>query len=355
MPQIIIAGILALLMLLAIVLNKTYHHLPLKELKRQARHGQQPAGTLYRAAAYGSSLQSLLFVVVVLSAAGSFVLLGTAVNPWLAFLLVAFLIWMGFLWLPSSRLTSFSSRLATWASPLLAWILHYAHPLLEKVSKVIHDRYGIDVHTGLYDKTDLLELLQWQKEQSDSRINPAEIELAQRALMFGDKLVRDVMVARQKVKQVGTSERISPVLIDELHQSGFSRFPVYEGKKDHIVGTLYLKDLLAEAKSSKSISSIMKRDIRYIHEDFTLHQVLQAFFKTKRHLFVVINKFEEFVGIVTVEDALSQIVGGQVSDEFDQYEDIKAVAAAKISQMPDEHVAEDGQEDSTPEIVEVIE
>ncbi|HUD10482.1 MAG TPA: CBS domain-containing protein [Candidatus Saccharimonadales bacterium] len=328
---------LAVIMLLAIVLNKTYHHLPLKELRRQAREGQYPAKTLYRAAAYGSSLQALLFIVIVLTAAGSFVLFSVALTAWLAFSLTVLLLWLGFLWLPSSRLTSISSHMATLFAPPLSWMLRYVHPLLERVSGVIHDRYGINVHTGMYDKNDLLELLEWQKEQTDSRISLAELDFAERALTFEDKLARDALMPRRAVRTVGSSEIISPVLIDELHQTGYMSFPVYEGKKDHIIGTLYLQDLLVEAKSSKSIRSIMKRDVHYVHEEFSLYQVLQAFLKTNHHLFVVVNKFEEFVGIITIEDVLKQIVGKPTLDEFDRYGDLNAVAAAQAKVEPDEH------------------
>src|SRR5665213_1813700 len=125
MANLLFAIILALVMLLAIALNKTYHHLPFKELKRQARHNEYPARTLYRAAAYGPSLQALLFIIIVLAAASSFVLFAISLNTWMAFGLVAVLLWLGFLWLPASRLTSVSSRLATWMASPLAWALRY--------------------------------------------------------------------------------------------------------------------------------------------------------------------------------------------------------------------------------------
>jgi CBS domain containing-hemolysin-like protein len=65
-----------------------------------------------------------------------------------------------------------------------------------------------------------------------------------------------------------------------------------------------------------------------VHEDFTLYQALQAFLKTKHHLFLVVNSFEELVGILTIEDVLEQMIGKPIVDEFDRYDDLRAVAAA---------------------------
>jgi CBS domain containing-hemolysin-like protein len=74
------------------------------------------------------------------------------------------------------------------------------------------------------------------------------------------------------------------------------------------------------------VKDIMKRQVFYVHEEFNLDKVFHAFLKTKHHLFIVVNKFEEIVGILTIEDVLEQIIGSQIVDEFDQYEDLKQVA-----------------------------
>jgi len=101
---------------------------------------------------------------------------------------------------------------------------------------------------------------------------------------------------------------------------------VYDGKSTNIVGILYLHDVLQKQKGG-SVKDIYKKQVVYAHEEQTLYQTFQAFLKTKRHLFVVVNRFEEVIGIVTIEDVLEQIIGQPIMDEFDQYEDLRAVAA----------------------------
>ncbi len=77
------------------------------------------------------------------------------------------------------------------------------------------------------------------------------------------------------VKAVATDEPLGPVIMDELHASGFSRFPVFSGTPDAIVGTLYLRDLV-QATHGGTIAKLMKPGVAYIHEDQSLHDALQA-------------------------------------------------------------------------------
>ena len=323
----IIGIIFALLALVAIGLQRTYYHIPIKELKRRARSGDQLAEFLYRPVAYGVSLKALLWGLVIIFSSVALVCFARATTPWFGFFLVAFFIWLGFLWIPSSQLTSFGARIAIWLTPVITWLVRVLNPVLERVGGFVRNHRTLRVHTGLYQKEDLVELLEKQKEQPDSRISHGEIALLQHALSFGDKLVRDVVVPRRMVRFVSANDTIGPLLMDELHKSGYSRFPVHEDDSEVITGTLYMKDLI-RARHGGKVKSVVRPEVFYVNEDFTLYQALQAFLKTKHHLFIVVNSFEEIVGIITIEDILEQVIGRQIVDEFDQYENLREVAGA---------------------------
>jgi Mg2+/Co2+ transporter CorC len=68
-----------------------------------------------------------------------------------------------------------------------------------------------------------------------------------------------------------------------------------------------------------------------------LYQVLHAFLKTKHHQFIVVNSFEEYTGIVTIEDVLEQVIGHKIEDEFDKYDDMRAVAQHQAQKEHDSH------------------
>jgi len=193
-----------------------------------------------------------------------------------------------------------------------------------------------------YEQNDLLEFLSKQNQQIDNRIRQSDLAIAQGALVFGDKLVRDIMTPRRKLKIVAADENIGPLLMDELHKSGHSRFPVSKDKtsaKDStpaIVGTLYLKDIVGYEGSGK-VKDLTRKDVYYINEDSNLRQALSAFLKTHHHLLLVVNNFEEIVGVLSIEDVFEQIIGQPIVDEFDNYEDLRAVAAKEAKQERTQH------------------
>lgn len=324
------------LTLVAILLKKTYNRIPAKELKRRARAGDEIAKQLHSVAAYGMSLSILLWLIIGLSAAGVLIGLSETLPVGVAFLGSLILVWLGFAWLPVTKVSSLSLFITRQVTPLVAWALHYAHPVLVQFSKFLRVHANITVHTGLYDKDDLVELIDTQSKQPDNRIGEEELHIAANALRFGEKIVRDIMVPRRAVKTVKTDDVLGPVLMNELHDSGHSRFPVTEGKSDKIVGMLYLRDLV-NAKAGGKVENLMDKKVYYVHEEQPLPDALQAFLKVRHHLFLVANSFEEVVGIVSTEDILEQILGTRIIDEFDQYEDIRAVAKLQAEKEHQQH------------------
>jgi CBS domain containing-hemolysin-like protein len=326
--------------LLAIALRKTYSVLPPKELRRRAREGDALAKGLHRAVAYGASLNVLLWAIIVLAVAASFALLASIVPSWLAFIIEVIVIGYGFIWMPRQRVSEIGVKLAEWLTPAVVWLLRHGQPALDKIVQWLRRFQPVNFHTGLYDRDDLLALLEQQKQQPDSRLSKETLELLIHSLAFGEKLVSDCLTPRRVVKSVDASDIIGPIMMKELHDSGHSRFPVWQANEENIIGTLYLRELV-KSKQSGKVSGLMDKSVYFVHEDHALEQVLDAFLKTKHHLFIVVNSFEEYVGIITIEDILEQIIGAKIVDEFDQYDDLRAVASSIAKKEHTEHKKSD--------------
>ena len=333
------------LALIMIALKRAYESVPVKELKKRARDGDQIALLLHRSAAYGTSLEAVLWLLVGLTMSLFFVYVSRQSAAWFAALSCAFVLWLGFLWLPKRKASALGLWSAAKLSPLFSRLASIVHPIIRRVTSFVGSYLPVHVHTGLYDQADLVNLLKNQQQQPDNQIPDSSLEIAAHAIDFGNKLVRDVLVPRRAVKMVQADDTTGPILMNELHESGFSRFPVYGSKKDEIVGILYLRDLL-RSKSAAKVTSKMRGEVLYIHEDQPLEKALAAILKTHQHLFVVVNSFEEYTGILTIEDVLEQVLGQNIIDEFDQYDDMRAVAAmqAKKEHQDNSHPAEDGTE-----------
>lgn len=325
MLTVVFGLIMALVMLMSISALKVYRHVPVKELKRRARDGDDLAALFHRATAYGLSLDILLWTFVGISGAVLFVLLSRNL-PWaIAFVVCSALIWFGFAWLPNAQISKYTVSLTKVVTPVVHWLLEFLQPIFKRISVFLRRFERTSSHTGLYEKEDIIDLIDKQEIQADNRITKEELQIAKHALQFGDKSVAEVMTPKRMIQRVATVDMVGPVLMDKLHKSGHSRFPVYKDKEDNIIGTLFMRDVV-DAKEGGFVKDIMRKDIFYVHEKQSLARVLDAFIKTKHHMFLVVNNFEEIVGLITIEDIVEQILGKQIIDEFDQYDDLRAVA-----------------------------
>ncbi len=329
----IITILLGGLSLMAISLERTYRRIPLKELKRRARKGDELANILYRAVSYGPSLGVVLWLLIGITNTAFFIVLTKTSPTWFAVVGCLAIIWFGYFWLPSREVSKFGTWIAKSLAPFFGWLLNYIHPVVNKVGRTIDRKRNVVLHSGLYEKQDLVDLIERQKVVAHNRIDHEELEMVKHVLTFGDKIVKDFLTPRRVVKSVAVDETVGPILLDELHESGYSRFPVYDGKKNNIVGLLYLRDLIG-INDKKTAKEVMRKDVVYIHEDQSLYDVLKASVKTRKQLFIVVNTFEEYVGVISLEDVLEQALGQRIIDEFDKYEDLREVAA---SQAKEEH------------------
>jgi CBS domain containing-hemolysin-like protein len=175
-------------------------------------------------------------------------------------------------------------------------------------------------------------------ENDHGVLSDEEVNLVRQSLGYMDKKVKEVMTPRSVVVTVEEKEALGPINLDKLHKSGQSRFPVINKNMDHVVGMLYMHDLVPLPKNAKQVSDIMKSKVYYVNENKNLNHVLNAFLRTKHHLFIVVNEFEETTGVISIEDIIEQIIGRKIVDEFDKYEDLRTVAklvAAKRKKSTD--------------------
>lgn len=348
MASALLVIIFLILLAFSTSLQKVFSRLPAVELKRRARRGDPAARQLYKLAAHTTNLRTLVWIFIIFSAALVFIFLADSLSFFPALVIILALIWLGFIWLPASPVADLELRLAGLVAGPLGQLLAVLDAPLDLLNDFVKRHSPVTFHTGMYEKADLLKLLDAQKRQADNRIDQEALDVAMRGLTFGDKIVEDYMTPRSHVATVNAGDSVSPKLIDELHKSGQNLFPVVEGKPEQIVGTLRLAELV-DLRKSGLVKNLMSPRVYYIHEDHGLAQVLDAFYKTRHHLFIVVNKFEDFVGVITLEDALEQIIGKPILSDFDDYASHEAVA---------KHVARTaiGSEPQTDDLVaEVVE
>ncbi|RCK79687.1 MAG: Magnesium and cobalt efflux protein CorC [Candidatus Ozemobacter sibiricus] len=144
-----------------------------------------------------------------------------------------------------------------------------------------------------------------------------EKEMISSVFEFGDTLVREVMVPRPDIMAVPITMGLDE-LLKFFREDGHSRFPVYDGSLDKVVGIVYVKDLLVrldEVRAGFQLASLL-RPPYFVPETKKLDDLLREFQKRKLHMALVVDEFGGVSGLVTIEDLLEEIVG-EIVDEYD--------------------------------------
>src|SRR5438105_680271 len=127
----VLSCLLVFMGITALVLQRFFSSIPAWELKRLAGKGDQLAKALYRVTSFGRSLRLLLWSIGVLSLAGGYVLIAGKTPPIGGFGILALLLVIAFIVVPSIRLTQRGARIAAAFSPALGWVLLHTHTVLE--------------------------------------------------------------------------------------------------------------------------------------------------------------------------------------------------------------------------------
>lgn len=295
------------------------------ELKKRAQSLNQQAKVIYGLTADGRQIYVAIFIGIV-AAMSLVVLLYDVLFPALfAVVFATTTLFFGAFVLPFLYAEKLGLRVTEKLAPFAAKLLRYMSPITRPIS------WRIDAVVGkksiLYSKEQLLQIIEDQPKSPLADITTEEALLVKHSLEFSEKVIRSYMTPRRIVALVNEADQVGPILMNELHKSGHSRFPVVsKNDPEVLVGTLYLHDLVGDKKSG-SVATHMSPKVYFVHEELTLSHALDAFIKTKHHLFIVVNNFEEFVGILTIEDVIEQLLGRQIMDEFDAYENLREVAA----------------------------
>ena len=313
----VITIILAIIVVLSIALGRTYQFIPVTELKRRARSGNKLAKSLYKVASYRSSAQFVLWAIAIFASSAFFIMLAKRSPYWVAFVSGATLIWVAYVWIPRSAINVIFEYMAQVLASPFAWLLQYLNPPIEYVLRKLDIKRN--KHTNIFDKEDMRELFVLQQQQDDNRIDKLELEMLKRVLFFSDHQVKDIMIAKRKVESVSVSDSLSPVILDELHATGHLFFPVHEGKTTNVVGVIDISKAI-HLNHTVSVREVMDDKLVYVHEEDTLVDLMHKLLNVHQPLMIVLNNLEEYVGVVSVKDLITELVGPEVVDELEVFE-----------------------------------
>ena len=146
-------------------------------------------------------------------------------------------------------------------------------------------------------------------------IEPESRMMLEGVLRMADMQAGDAMVAAPHMDLLDIGADYD-ALLHGVIDTGHSRFPVYEGRRDNIIGILMSKDLLKLQRAPELNLRTLLRPAVFVPESKGLNELLRDFRSNRNHLAIVIDEFGNHAGLITIEDVLEQIVG-EIEDEFD--------------------------------------
>lgn len=169
---------------------------------------------------------------------------------------------------------------------------------------------------------------------AEGAVDARERRLIHKVIEFGDKRVAEAM---QPAKTLFSLNYSLPAarLVREVAKRGYSRVPIYNGRRDNIVGILHAKDLVIQGTgltSPRRLSDMLK-DPLFVPPTTPVELMFRIFKQRKTHMALVVNEYGKLIGLVTMEDLLEELFG-EIRDEREAQKAAGVVAIDSQTQIP---------------------
>lgn len=235
-----------------------------------------------------------------------------------------------------------ADRLAIQVAPALLVFDRLSAPfifLAERSAAALSHGIGLrGTHTGGGHSAEELKFIV-SSSRREGHLHRFEEDAIQALLELQNYYVREIMVPRNAIVSVSVDASLDQVL-RRMRENQYSRLPVYQGTPEHIIGYVHYKDMMriweerrAAAEKNRvlrpfHLSRVLRKPL-VVPETKPLHDLIDEFRSTHTHMAMVVDEFGTIAGLVTLEDALEQILG-EIGDEHDVKRPKLSVEAAVL-------------------------
>ena len=159
----------------------------------------------------------------------------------------------------------------------------------------------------------------------EERLTQDEVNIIKGAIDLRGKTVSSAMTPIDRVSMLEFNDALDTKMCERLVQEGHSRWPVYRGHKNNIIGMILVKSLIMiDPKDAVRVKDINLRRLPVVNETMPLYKVLDMFQQGKSHMAVIIDSVDCVTtkGIITLEDVVEELIGEEILDETDVFEDV---------------------------------
>lgn len=340
--SIIIMILLILLSALCVISDASLTGISDAKVEEDANEGQKRAKRVMKFTEnpkpYQTTLQSLIILVSIINGAIALDTFSGDIISWfnstlwvikplviviITFLLLVFQMVFGML-IPRRLANKYPETFAYRMIDFVFFLTKLFSPFIwvfDVLSRLIGRLFGLKPHEGerIVTEEEIRTIV--EESSQTGAIDEEEGEMIQNIFDFSDTTVDEIMTHRTEISALNVKSTRTQ-LIDFVRQEQYTRYPVYDGNIDHIVGTIHVKDLLKyldKPEEKYSLKSLL-RPPYFVPESKKTAELFREMQKQKNHIAIVLDEYGGTAGIVTIEDLIEEIVGN-ISDEYDEDEE----------------------------------
>lgn len=298
-------------------LNLSLMSLDLDDLRRKAKLGNKLAKQVLPLRENSHlSLVSILFTNVAVISAISLVLERRFEGLIAGAVSTILIVILGEIF-PQALFMRQSLRVTAELAPLLKLMIIITYPL-SKPLQLLLDQLFKHQPGRLHSRQELGLLIAEHTDRTKSELDENEVEIIRGALKLSEKHVRDIMTPIKKVYWLNLNDIIDAQKIDEIKDYNFSRMPVFNSQLTECYGLLLMKDLvdIDFDEAAVPVKQLRLHQTQTIGQMTALDTIFRRFIAARTHLMPV-GKEGKFVGVVTIEDVVEEIIGQEIEDERD--------------------------------------
>jgi putative hemolysin len=218
--------------------------------------------------------------------------------------------------LPKSSAKVNADQLAFLYGPIMFTLIKLFTPVIFLLKPLNNRRpRGMSEGSSTYSDAELETLIEQLEEEGS--LGEERADMIQSVLDLDNTVVEDIMTPRVDCVMIDvndTIEKLETIFIE----TGYTRIPVFQEDKDKVIGKVHFKDLMqAMFTGKKGIIADYVTDILYVPETMTVDKLIAELQRNQQHIAVVTGEYGGTAGIVTMEDALEELVG-EIFDEHDE-------------------------------------
>lgn len=316
--DVLLVAVLIFLSAVCSGLNIAIMSLDISELRRKAKLSNKSALKVLPLRENAHLTLAGILLSNVAFASGAAVVLGDNFNGFIAVAISSLLLVVFAELLPQAFFARQALNICAALAPLMRFMVFITYPVSKSLQLALDRIFGKPEENRLHTRHELGLMINEHLGEQTSELDDDEVEIIRGALQLSEKQVVDIMTPIENTYWLTLDTLIGPKKIDEIKEASYSRIPVFDKELAKCHGILLMKDMvdIDFDENKYKVKDLRLHPTRLVGSRTALDTMFRKFIGARTHL-IPVEKNDQIVGIVTIEDLVEEIIGHEIIDESD--------------------------------------